>query len=109
MICEVPPCGPLYRLCYRHDSPGGFPARHGEHHVEVRHVEQFRVAVLEPLCSCETLTLRATVVAARVVRHALVASSGWCGCSTRCSASASARARSRLARAFRNFKATRRI
>ena len=33
--------------------------RHGEHHVEVGHVEQFRLTVLEPLGPCETLALRA--------------------------------------------------
>ena len=47
--------------------------RHGEHDVEVRHVEQFRLAVLQPLGSCETLALRAVPVAARVVGDALMA------------------------------------
>ena len=47
--------------------------RHGEHHVEVGHVEQFRLTVLEPLRACETLALRAVPVAARVVGDALMA------------------------------------
>ena len=47
--------------------------RHREHHVEVRHVEQFRLTVLEPLRACETLAFRAVPVAARVVRDALMA------------------------------------
>ena len=47
--------------------------RHGEHDVEVRHVEQFRLTVLEPLRPRETLALRAVAVAARVVRDALMA------------------------------------
>src|SRR4051812_6199598 len=47
--------------------------RHREHHVEVGHVEQFRLAVLEPLSSCETLTLRAAAITARVERDPLMA------------------------------------
>src|ERR1700689_4990599 len=47
--------------------------RHGEHHVEVRHVEQFRLAVLEPLSPCETLALWATAITARVEGHPLMA------------------------------------
>ena len=47
--------------------------RHGEHDVEVRHVEQFRLTVLQPLGPCETLALRAVAVAARVVGDALMA------------------------------------
>lgn len=47
--------------------------RHGEHHVEVGHVEQFRPTVLEPFSSCETLTLRATAITARVERDPLMA------------------------------------
>ena len=47
--------------------------RHREHDVEVGHVEQFRLTVLQPLGPCETLALRAVPVAARVVRDALMA------------------------------------
>jgi hypothetical protein len=47
--------------------------RHGEHHMEVGHVEQFRVSLLQPLGACETLALRAIPVAARVVSHTLMA------------------------------------
>ncbi len=47
--------------------------RHGEHDVEVGHVEQFRLAVLQPLGPCETLALRTVPVTARVVRDALMA------------------------------------
>ena len=46
---------------------------HGEHDVEVGHVEQFRLPVLEPLSACETLAFRAVTVSARVVRHTLMA------------------------------------
>ena len=34
------------------------PRRHGEHDVKIRHLEQFRLPILEPLPSCETLALR---------------------------------------------------
>ena len=44
-----------------------------EHHVEVGHVEQFRLTVLEPLGPRETLALRAVPVAAGVVGDALMA------------------------------------
>ena len=37
--------------------------RHGEHHVEVGRVEQFRSTVLEPLGSCEALALWTIAVA----------------------------------------------
>ena len=47
--------------------------RHGEHDVEVGHVEQFRLTVLEPLGPCEALALRTVPVAARVVGDALMA------------------------------------
>ena len=47
--------------------------RHGEHDVEIRHVEQFRLPVLQPLRPRKTLALRAIAVATRVVRDALVA------------------------------------
>ena len=40
---------------------------HGEHDVEVGHVEQFRLPVLEPLSACETLALWTVLVTARVV------------------------------------------
>ena len=46
---------------------------HGEHNVEVGHIEQFRLPVLEPLSACETLAFRAVPVSARVVRHTLMA------------------------------------
>jgi hypothetical protein len=41
--------------------------------VEVGHVEQFRVTVLEPLSSCDTLAFRTVSISARVVRHTLMA------------------------------------
>jgi hypothetical protein len=44
----------------------------GEHNVEVGHVEQFRVTVLEPLSPCETLAFRTVSISARVVRHTLM-------------------------------------
>ena len=47
--------------------------RHSEHDVEVGHVEQFRLTVLQPLGPCETLALRAVAVSARVVGDALMA------------------------------------
>ena len=47
--------------------------RHGEHDVEVGHVEQFRLTVLQPLGPRETLALRAVAITARVVRDALMA------------------------------------
>ena len=47
--------------------------RHGEDDVEVGHVEQFRLTVLQPLGPCETLALRTVAVAARGVGHALMA------------------------------------
>ena len=37
--------------------------RHSEHDVEIRHVEQFRLAILEPFGPRETLALRAVAVA----------------------------------------------
>jgi hypothetical protein len=40
---------------------------HGEHDVEVRHVEQFRLAILQSLGTRETLALRAVAISARVV------------------------------------------
>ncbi len=46
---------------------------HGEHHVEVGHVEQFRLTVLEPLGPCEALALRAAAITARVERDPLMA------------------------------------
>ena len=47
--------------------------RHGEHDVEIRHVEQFRLTVLQPLGSCETLAFWTIPVAAGVVGDALMA------------------------------------
>src|SRR5271168_132875 len=47
--------------------------RYGEHHVEVRRVEQFRLAVLEPLRAREPLAFGAVPVATGVVGDALVA------------------------------------
>ena len=41
--------------------------RHGEHHVEVGHVEQFGLAVFEPLGARQALALRAVPVTAGVV------------------------------------------
>ena len=46
---------------------------HGENNMEVRHVEQFRPPVLEPLSPGQPLALRAVPVAAGVVRDALLA------------------------------------
>src|SRR5580692_13015002 len=40
--------------------------------MEIRHLEQFRLAVFQPLGSCETLALRAVTVTARVVGDALM-------------------------------------
>ena len=45
---------------------------HCEHHVEVGHLEQFRLAVRQPLGSGKALTLRAASIAA-AVRHTLIA------------------------------------
>ena len=36
--------------------------RHGEHDVEIRHVEQFRLAILQPLRPCQTLALPAITI-----------------------------------------------
>ena len=47
--------------------------RHCEHHVEVGHLEQFRLAVRQPLGAGKALTLRAASIAAAVVRYALMA------------------------------------
>ena len=47
--------------------------RHREHDVEVRHVEQFRLAVLQPLGTRKALALRAVAISARVVRDTLMA------------------------------------
>src|ERR1700733_13549268 len=52
---------------------GGDQLRHGEHDVEIGHVEQFRVTVFEPLCPRQTLALRAVTISARAVADALVA------------------------------------
>ena len=41
------------------ERDGGDLVRHREHHVEVGHVEQLRLPVLEPLGPRETLALRA--------------------------------------------------
>src|ERR1700675_297401 len=45
---------------------------HREHDVEVGHVEQFRLTIIEPLSACESLALRTAFVTARVVPHALM-------------------------------------
>jgi hypothetical protein len=37
---------------------------HGEHDVEVRHIEQLRLAVLQPLGTREALALRAVAISA---------------------------------------------
>ena len=47
--------------------------RHGEHDVEVGHVEQLCLTVFEPSSPGETLALRTVSVATRVVRDALMA------------------------------------
>ena len=47
--------------------------RHGEHDVEIRHVEQFRLPVREPLGACQALALRTVSITARVVRDTLMA------------------------------------
>jgi GAF domain-containing protein len=47
--------------------------RHGEHDVEIGHVEQFRLAVLQPLHPRQTLALRAIAVTTRVEGDALMA------------------------------------
>jgi len=54
------------------ERDGGNLVRHGEHDMEVGHVEQFRLAVLQPLGTRQTLAFRAVPVAARVVRHTLI-------------------------------------
>jgi hypothetical protein len=41
--------------------------------VEVGHVEQFRLSVLDPLSPCETLAFWTVAIPARVVRHTLMA------------------------------------
>jgi hypothetical protein len=55
------------------ERDAGDRLRHGEHHVEVRHIEQFRLAVRQPLGAGKTLALRAVPVAAGVVGDALMA------------------------------------
>src|SRR6516164_6595766 len=47
--------------------------RHGEHDVEIRHVEQLRLPVRNPLGARQALALRTVPVTARVVRDALMA------------------------------------
>ena len=47
--------------------------RHGEHDVEIRHVKQFRLPVLNPLGTRQALALRTVPVTTRVVRDALMA------------------------------------
>src|SRR6478609_5194534 len=46
---------------------------HREHHVEVGHIEQFGLTVLEPLGPCETLAFRTVTISARVVGRSLMA------------------------------------
>jgi hypothetical protein len=46
------------------ECDGGDRLGYGEHHVEVRHVEQFRMAVRKPLRTGETLALRTVPIAA---------------------------------------------
>ena len=41
--------------------------RHGEHNVEIRHVEQFGLAVCDPLGTRQALALRAVSITAGVV------------------------------------------
>ena len=47
--------------------------RDGEDDVVVGYLEQFRLAVRQPLGSCEALALRTVPVSARIVGHALMA------------------------------------
>jgi len=47
------------------ERDGGDHVRHGEHDVEVGHVEQFRLTVFQPLGAGEALALRAVAVATR--------------------------------------------
>ena len=46
--------------------------RHGEHDVEVWHVEQFRLPILQPLRPSQTLALRAVAITTRVERDTLM-------------------------------------
>src|SRR5208283_611287 len=55
------------------ERDGGDQIRHGEHDVEVGHIEQFCLTVFEPLGACETLALRTIPVSTRIVGHALMA------------------------------------
>jgi len=55
------------------EGDDGDLVRHGEHDVEVRHVQQFCLTVREPLGACETLALGAVPAAARVVGDTLMA------------------------------------
>jgi hypothetical protein len=55
------------------ERDGGDQVRHGEHHVEVGHVEQFCLTVFEPLRPRQTLALGAVAIAARAVADALMA------------------------------------
>ena len=54
------------------ECDGGDQLRHGEHDMEVGHVEQFRLPVIEPLGACETLALGAVSVTTRVVSDTLM-------------------------------------
>jgi hypothetical protein len=60
-----------YRLVLKRDDLD--LRRHGEHDVEIRHIEQFRLTVLQPLRPRQTLALRAIAVATRVEGDALMA------------------------------------
>src|SRR5215472_5588031 len=46
--------------------------RHGEHDLEIRHVEQFRLPVSNPLGACQPLALRTVSVTTRVVGDTLM-------------------------------------
>src|ERR1700683_2083924 len=46
---------------------------HHEYYVEVGHLEQLSLTIIEPLSACESLALRTAFVATRVVPDALMA------------------------------------
>jgi len=49
------------------ERDGGDEIGHGEHDVEIRHLEQFRLTILQPLRPRHTLALRTVMITARVV------------------------------------------
>ncbi len=52
---------------------GGDQILHGEHHVEIGHIEQLGLTVLRPLRPRQTLALGAVAIAARAVTDTLMA------------------------------------